>query len=68
MTKYLLTVRADTWHYFEIEAESPEDAEKAFYELSPEKEKAALIETETFTWDIEEIEERKVTPCALIGK
>jgi hypothetical protein len=58
MPKYKLTVRETVWHTFVFEtAETePDDVAAYFYEMSFEEQEAAKVSSDSFDWEVDEIE------------
>jgi len=58
MAKYTVIVRQECWHTMVIETDLTDlgEIENYVYDMTAEQEKAAIIETETHLWEVEEIE------------
>lgn len=59
MAKYRLTVREDVWHTYEIDTDltGHDEISSLFYDMDPEDQKNALRFSESFCWEVEEVEE-----------
>lgn len=58
MPKYRVIVREDVWYTYEIETDLTDvkAIEDLFYELTEEDQKKALIDTDSFCFEIDAIE------------
>lgn len=59
MAKYRIAVMETVWHTYEVEIpdDVPErEQEDYFYEMDADEQKAGLIESESCSWEIDEIE------------
>jgi len=58
MAKYTVIVKQECWHTLLIETDMTDlgEIENLVYDMTEAQEKAAIIETETHLWEVEEIE------------